>query len=70
MLGWSFTGIHISNEYPSSDEILHLGVSKEKLLHRHPPGGNSVMFGVLKFLNAYEENWNWDPNNSGTLEHK
>ena len=47
-----------------AQRIPDLGVSKEKLLHRHPPGGNSVIFGVLKFLNAYEENWNWDPNNS------
>lgn len=49
MLGWSFTGIHISNEYPSSDEILHLGVSKEKLLHRHPPGGNSDVWSSKVF---------------------
>ena len=72
MLEWSVTRIqYIHILITKLGEILYLGVEHNKAVTLcHPPGGNSVMLGVLKFLNASAEKLNWDPSNSATLEFK
>lgn len=70
MLEWSVTRINIKL-ITKLGEILYLGVKHNKgVTLCHPPGGNSVMPGALKFLNGSAEKLNWDPSKGATPELK
>lgn len=61
LLRFPFSNYLITNH----GEILHLSVQHgNAIVSCQPPGGNNVMLGALKSLNAGAVKWSWDPCNS------